>query len=220
MIMCMLFSATSTHFKWELMLYCLHCPTLNKVFLLLLLLFLLKTITIKCLFQARPGFTRYCTLSCMWHRTSALRLRARTNYCWRSTSQVMGPLWIGCPRWHALACSGPTSHHASLPKTSMTKDRNSSSSSVILKTRSFRYSISTKWIKHTALTRERSTNFSNCTKTNGCCMKTFVKFILPGWKSETTLESHGWNMKICLEILRKKSVVWWSSLAKTWRINK
>ena len=30
-------SATSTHFKWELM-YCLHCPTLNKVFLLLLLL--------------------------------------------------------------------------------------------------------------------------------------------------------------------------------------
>ena len=23
-------SATSTHFKWELMLYCLHCPTLNK----------------------------------------------------------------------------------------------------------------------------------------------------------------------------------------------
>ena len=42
MIMCMLLSATSTHFKWELMLYCLHCPTLNKVFLLLLLLFLLK----------------------------------------------------------------------------------------------------------------------------------------------------------------------------------
>ena len=38
MIMCMLLSATSTHFKWELMLYCLHCPTLNKVFLLLLLL--------------------------------------------------------------------------------------------------------------------------------------------------------------------------------------
>ena len=37
MIMCMLLSATSTHFKWELMLYCLHCPTLNKVFLLLLL---------------------------------------------------------------------------------------------------------------------------------------------------------------------------------------
>ena len=34
--MCMLLSATSTHFKWELMLYCLHCPTLNKVFLLLL----------------------------------------------------------------------------------------------------------------------------------------------------------------------------------------
>ena len=29
-------SATSTHFKWELMLYCLHCPTLNKVLLLLL----------------------------------------------------------------------------------------------------------------------------------------------------------------------------------------
>ena len=41
MIMCMLLSATSTHFKWELMLYCLHCPTLDKVFLLLLLLFLL-----------------------------------------------------------------------------------------------------------------------------------------------------------------------------------
>ena len=39
--MCMLLSATSTHFKWELMLYCLHCPTLNKVFLLLLLLLLL-----------------------------------------------------------------------------------------------------------------------------------------------------------------------------------
>ena len=38
MIMCMLLSATSTHFKWELMLYCLHCPALNKVFLLLLLL--------------------------------------------------------------------------------------------------------------------------------------------------------------------------------------
>ena len=39
MIMCMLLSATSTHFKWELMLYCLHCPTLlNKVFLHLLLL--------------------------------------------------------------------------------------------------------------------------------------------------------------------------------------
>ena len=37
-------SATSTHFKWELMLYCLHGPTLNKVFLLLLLLLLL-TIT-------------------------------------------------------------------------------------------------------------------------------------------------------------------------------
>ena len=34
MIMCMLLSATSTHSKWELMLYCLHCPTLNKVFLL------------------------------------------------------------------------------------------------------------------------------------------------------------------------------------------
>ena len=29
-------SATSTHFKWELM-YCLHCPTLNKVLLLLLI---------------------------------------------------------------------------------------------------------------------------------------------------------------------------------------
>ena len=40
MIMCMLLSATSTHSKWELMLYCLHCPTLNKVFLLLLLLLL------------------------------------------------------------------------------------------------------------------------------------------------------------------------------------
>ena len=39
MIMCMLLSA-STHFKWELMLYCLHRPTLNKVFLLLLLLLL------------------------------------------------------------------------------------------------------------------------------------------------------------------------------------
>ena len=30
----MLLSATSTRFKWELMLCCLHCPTLNKVFLL------------------------------------------------------------------------------------------------------------------------------------------------------------------------------------------
>ena len=30
-------SVTSTHFKWELMLYCLHCSTLNKVFLLLLM---------------------------------------------------------------------------------------------------------------------------------------------------------------------------------------
>ena len=38
MIMCMILSATSTHFKWELMLYCLHYPTLNKLFLLLLLL--------------------------------------------------------------------------------------------------------------------------------------------------------------------------------------
>ena len=37
---CMLLSATSTHFKWELMLYCLHCPTLNKILLLLLLLLL------------------------------------------------------------------------------------------------------------------------------------------------------------------------------------
>ena len=44
MIMCMLLSATSTHSKWELMLYCLHCPTLNKVFLLLLFLLLLSTL--------------------------------------------------------------------------------------------------------------------------------------------------------------------------------
>ena len=29
-IMCMLLSATSTHFKWELMLYYLQSPTLNK----------------------------------------------------------------------------------------------------------------------------------------------------------------------------------------------
>ena len=29
-------SATSTHFKWELISYCLHSPNLNKVFLLLL----------------------------------------------------------------------------------------------------------------------------------------------------------------------------------------
>ena len=36
MIMCMLLSASSTHFKWEIILYCLHSPTLNKVFLLLL----------------------------------------------------------------------------------------------------------------------------------------------------------------------------------------
>ena len=43
MTMCMLLSATSTHFKWELMLYCLHCPTLNKVFLLLLFLTLTPT---------------------------------------------------------------------------------------------------------------------------------------------------------------------------------
>ena len=35
MIMCMLLSATSTHFMWELILYCLHCPTLNKFVLLL-----------------------------------------------------------------------------------------------------------------------------------------------------------------------------------------
>ena len=47
-------SATSTHFKWELMLYCLHCPTLNKVFLLLLLLF--------CAQPMRDGVTWY-TLS-------------------------------------------------------------------------------------------------------------------------------------------------------------
>ena len=33
-------SATGAHFKWELMLYCLHYPTLNQVFLLLLLLLL------------------------------------------------------------------------------------------------------------------------------------------------------------------------------------
>ena len=36
--MCMLLSATSTYFKWEVMLYCVYCPILNKVFLLLLLL--------------------------------------------------------------------------------------------------------------------------------------------------------------------------------------
>ena len=41
--MCMLLSATSTNFKLELMLYCLHCPTLNKVFLFLLLLLLYQT---------------------------------------------------------------------------------------------------------------------------------------------------------------------------------
>ena len=35
-------SVTSTHFKGELMLYCLHCPTLNKVFLLFFLLLLLQ----------------------------------------------------------------------------------------------------------------------------------------------------------------------------------
>ena len=28
-------SATNTYFKWELMLYCLHCTTLSKAFLLL-----------------------------------------------------------------------------------------------------------------------------------------------------------------------------------------
>ena len=36
--MCMLLTATDTHFKWELISYCLQCPTLIQVFLLLLLL--------------------------------------------------------------------------------------------------------------------------------------------------------------------------------------
>ena len=34
LMMCMLCRRLALiHFKWELMLYCLHCPTLNKVFL-------------------------------------------------------------------------------------------------------------------------------------------------------------------------------------------
>ena len=32
LIMFILISATSTHFRWELMLCCLHCPTLKKCF--------------------------------------------------------------------------------------------------------------------------------------------------------------------------------------------
>ena len=36
LIMCMLLSATCTHFKWELMLYCLLCPTSNTFFTLTL----------------------------------------------------------------------------------------------------------------------------------------------------------------------------------------
>ena len=52
-------SATSTHFKWELMLYCLHCPTLNKVFLLLLLLLLKMSI-----FQHTESWTKWLT-SCI-----------------------------------------------------------------------------------------------------------------------------------------------------------
>ena len=42
MIMSMLLLATSTHFQWELILYCLHCPNLYKVFVLLLLLLLIS----------------------------------------------------------------------------------------------------------------------------------------------------------------------------------
>ena len=71
MIMCMLLSATNTHFKWELMLYCLHCPTLNKVFLLLLLLLLLllptpqpQTRTLETRMKDRPPQTEVSTNSC------------------------------------------------------------------------------------------------------------------------------------------------------------
>ena len=35
-IMCMFLPVTSTHLKWELILYWLHCPALNKIFLVLL----------------------------------------------------------------------------------------------------------------------------------------------------------------------------------------
>ena len=52
--------ATSTHFKWELMLYCLHCPTLNKVFLLLLLLVRDKPIGTPAFFK--PIYYVECTV--------------------------------------------------------------------------------------------------------------------------------------------------------------
>ena len=48
-------SATSTHFKWELMLYCLHCPTLNKLFLLLLLLLLLLSLSLSLSLSPSPS---------------------------------------------------------------------------------------------------------------------------------------------------------------------
>ena len=59
MLMCMLLSATSTHFKWELMLYCLHCPTLNTVFLLLLLLLVLLLLV--CTFLGIYCISKYST---------------------------------------------------------------------------------------------------------------------------------------------------------------
>ena len=47
MIMNMLLLATSTHFKWKLMLYYLHCPTLNTVFLFWLLLCTVTYLNVK-----------------------------------------------------------------------------------------------------------------------------------------------------------------------------
>ena len=44
LMMSMLFSATSTHLKWDLVMYCLHCPILNTVFLLSLCCFCSSTL--------------------------------------------------------------------------------------------------------------------------------------------------------------------------------
>ena len=57
-------SATSTHSKWELMLYCLHCPTLNKVFLLLLLLLHLVPDFSHGIIKETP---HHCIISCHTH---------------------------------------------------------------------------------------------------------------------------------------------------------
>ena len=94
MIMCMLLSATSTHFKWELMLYCLHCPTLNKVFLLLLLLVLLR-MTISMLKIRRPlGRLIFNMGIAIPGKTVFLIETAPRTLLQRFTPFVSNPIWI------------------------------------------------------------------------------------------------------------------------------